>query len=144
MFRTCHRCVRILAGLWRLDSGLSASGGLGNSHRIAGAICVFPVPSFHAVGVCGSRHCQCPAGVSGVRGHFDEDTGFLSRSRCVQVLVSYSGYFSSVISIADSFPVLLSTFLSSDFTRRSIFFISSSGGSSSGFIPLFPSTPRTS
>jgi len=28
MFRTCHQCVRILAGLWRLDSGLSASGGL--------------------------------------------------------------------------------------------------------------------
>jgi hypothetical protein len=28
MFRTFHQCVRILTGLWRLDSGLSASGGL--------------------------------------------------------------------------------------------------------------------
>jgi hypothetical protein len=31
MFRTCHQYVRILAGLWRLDSGLSASGGLVSS-----------------------------------------------------------------------------------------------------------------
>ena len=33
MFRTCHQCVRILAGLWRLDSGLSASGGLGKDRE---------------------------------------------------------------------------------------------------------------
>ena len=45
--------------------------------------------------------------------------------------------------VCDNFPDSWTSFFSCDFTLRSNFFMSSEGGSSSGFIPLEPSISRT-